>query len=55
MAAPAAAPRGGSRVGLPVEDTSIILEELLQPGVIEMEEAGGERVYCLRSDTGILA
>jgi hypothetical protein len=41
--------------GLPVEDTAIILEELLQPGVIEVEEAGGERVYCLHSDTGVLA
>jgi len=41
--------------GLSVEDTSLILEELLQPGVIEVEETGGERVYCLRSDTGVLA
>ncbi len=41
--------------GLPVGDTSIILEELLQPGVIEVEEAGDERVYCLRSDTSVLA
>ncbi len=41
--------------GLPVEDTGIILDELLQPGVIDVEETGGERVYCLHSDTGVLA
>jgi len=41
--------------GITVEDATARLEQEPAPGLLEVEESGGERTYCLRNQAAILA